>query len=224
METYNLINANGYIVFECNGKNILVDLGMPFSVSRQPIAFSICNNNCSARPHPDFDFDQISQDVGVPIDAFICNDNLGKFKVLIDMPGKKIFFDTREIPFEGTEVPCCFSGYVSFNPIINGVKRRMVLDTGAPMSYVEKYVLDGCPKILDEYWDFNPAIGRFSSPVFEVPIAFAGHEFKILCAPQHPIISQSVVNHLHADGVLGGNIFAQHKVLIDIAGCNLKMG
>lgn len=86
METYNLIDANGYIVFECNGKNILVDLGMPFSVSRQPIAFSICNNN----------------------------------------------------------------------------------------------------------WDFNPAIGRFCSPVFEVPIAFVGHEFKILCAPQHPTISQSV--------------------------------
>ncbi len=200
MVTYDLLDAKGNVVFVENGRKVLLDTGCPLPQYPEHMIDSNVYENVGHR---------IDEVRGFPR---LCNND-----ILIDLPGKKLYMDSRPIAFEGTEVKFILMGcYIRMKMTSNGKVHDFLFDTGAPHSYVEESwipaeILAAGPTRYIK--DYNPMVGHFESPAYEVPVTFAGKTYVTeLCLPPQPVRDgfKGV-----SGGVLGGAILNHFKILID---------
>ncbi|PWJ70111.1 MULTISPECIES: hypothetical protein [unclassified Fibrobacter] len=199
MNTYDLLDANGNVVFVENGRKVLLDTGCPLSEYPK----HMINSN-------------VFENVGHVIAEVRGYPRLCDYDILIDLPGKKLYIDTNPIAFEGTAVNYrLINNSIRMEMTANGKEHVFIFDTGAPHSYVDESWIP--PEILTAgptryVKDYNPMLGRLESPAYNVPVTFAGKTYitELCLPPQH------VRNGLQGiGGVLGGALLNHFKILID---------
>lgn len=234
MQTFKLLDAKGYIVFELEGQGILVDTGSPITFAVPGYAAEICGIRCEASSGlmaslaqmagmaPNMD--KLSQETGTSIAMLLGNDNLSKLKMLTNVPKGEISFDTRDIPCAGNEISLENMMNYLLAPIrICNTDCRVFIDTGAPVSYVQgKYIVPSlCTDGIDRE-DFSPIYGKIKSHTRMVPATFANTAMQLECAPMSGSL-ETQVSLVRADGVIGGAIFGEHQVYMDISKSILKI-
>ncbi len=166
MKSYKIDTYNGHILLNLNGIYAIIDTGSPISISNQTLEF--LNKRYKL---PDsfmgIKVNQISELAGFRIDAIIGNDILSKYKF-------KIRFKDRFIDFgdeiEHGNIKHNIIGITSiiFNVTIDNRNTYAILDTGAFISYACKELVANKTNIGKKE-DFYPIIGKFKTPLFELP-------------------------------------------------------
>ena len=96
---------------------------------------------------------------------------------------------------------------------INGQPLKMAIDTGAPLSYVDRMVTDDLEPI-GEKADFHPKAGRYTTPVFKLEAEICGKKFTGAYGNLPTMMGLSLkLGGL--DGVVGYDFFKSFKVLFD---------
>ena len=105
-------------------------------------------------------------------------------------------------------------GYMSVEMTLAGNPARVILDTGAPISYVSGAFTEGLNPI-GQVTDFNPLVpgDTFETPIFEFPASFAGIGFTMK-AGHLPASLQMMLSVLGVDGVVGMEVLKRFSVTI----------
>lgn len=233
MQKFKLENANGYVVFKVNGKNVLVDTGSPITFAvKKGENVEICGEKCepsvgvmaaiaqTSGKVPDFS--KLTEHMGKELSLLLGNDVLSKYKILIDVPKGEIAFDTDDIAFDGSEIKLEHTnGYFLVRVNVNGIKNKAILDTGVLMSYLSDRCLNGC-FVTRTFDDYSPIYGNIHSDVFQVPVTFGGKKFDLDCGkmPDLLLFQASVVN---AGGVIGSRVIRDLRMLVDIENGVIKI-
>ena len=93
------------------------------------------------------------------------------------------------------------------------VEVKVLIDTGAPTSYVMSPLTDGLSAV-DNVTDFNPMVpgGTFETPIFEFPVSFAGQQFDMR-AGHLPFLIRATLSLLGVDGVIGMELLRRRPLL-----------
>ena len=97
--------------------------------------------------------------------------------------------------------------------VMAGKSADVILDTGAPTSYVSKLTEGLAP--ISRVKDFNPLIpgDAFETLIFEFPASFDEKEFEMK-AGHLPVFCQTILSMCGADGVVGMEILKRFPLTI----------
>ena len=210
---YEILLRRDHILFNTDGGVILVDTGSPLSFQE---------NGCIRLGEEEFqvptslmgvDSSYIAEKVGERVSGLLGLDIIVRTGMKVDVPGGKLTFHPS------TEGMTCLPsrigmGIVSVEMALAGKQASVILDTGAPISYVSPSLTDGLEPV-GHVTDFNPQVpgDTFETPVFEFPATFAGKEFSMR-AGHLPGSLQLMISLLGVKGVVGMEILKRIPVTI----------
>ena len=210
---YNITLALDHILIDTVDGILLVDTGSPMSFHENglirlggeefPVPTSLMGVDSS----------YIAEKVGVHVSGLLGMDIISRTGMKIDIPGRQI---TLSPSTDGmNRVPSRTGmGYMSIEMFVAGKPANVILDTGAPTSYVARMYTEGLTPI-GQVTDFNPLVpgDTFETPVFEFPASFAGNEFTMK-AGHLPGSLQMMLSVLGVDGVVGMELLKRFPVAI----------
>ena len=210
---FDIILSQDHVLIDCAGGMLLIDTGSPFSFHENaciqlggeayPVPTSLMGVNAA----------YIAEKVGQPVSGLLGMDIIGRTGLKIDIPGGKLSIFPS---VDGmVQIPSGMGmGYVSVEMTLAGKPARVILDTGAPTSYVSRSFTEGLDPV-GRTTDFNPLIpgDTFETPVFEFPASFAGNAFPMK-AGHLPGTLQGMLSMLGADGVVGMEILKRFAIVI----------
>ena len=211
---YDIRLSRGHVLIDGGEGLLLVDTGSPMSFHELG-RIRLCGGEYSVPESlPGAGADYVSGKVGERVAGLVGMDILGPLGTRIDIPGGKL---TLQPSTEGTApVPSGVSGlgYVFADMTVAGRPARVILDTGAPVSYISPSFTEGLVPV-DHVTDFNPMVpgDTFETPVFEIPSSFAGRDFQMR-AGHLPGFFTGMLSMLGVDGVVGMEIFGRMPVVI----------
>jgi len=211
---YDIRLSRGHVLIDGGEGLLLVDTGSPMSFHELG-RIRLCGGEYRVPASlPGAGADYVSDKVGERVAGLVGMDILGPLGARIDVPGRKLTFHPST---EGTApVPSGVSGlgYVFADMTVAGRPARVILDTGAPVSYISPSFTEGLVAV-DHVTDFNPMVpgDTFETPVFEIPASFAGCDFKMR-AGHLPGFFTGMLSMLGVDGVVGMEIFGRMPVVI----------
>lgn len=213
MTEYRIELVRGHIIVnDDRGSRVLIDTGSPLSFHSEGLialggeSFEVPSSLMGT------DSDYVSDNVGVRVDGLVGMDILGD-GVLIDVPRGRIVLGH---PTDGmTRVPSKgMFGYMAAEMDIRGRRATILIDTGAPTSYVSPSLTEGLSAV-DNVTDFNPMVpgGTFETPIFEFPVSFAGQEY-VIRAGHLPSLMRATLRLLGVDGVIGMELLKRQVLLL----------
>lgn len=209
---YKIEIVRGHIlVVDDRGSKVLIDTGSPLSFHLDGVialggeTFNVPTSLMGTGS------DYVTENVGTEVDGLVGMDILGN-GILIDVPNERIVLGH---PTDGlTHVPSqSLFGYMAAEMDIRGRKAKVIIDTGAPTSYVMSPLTDGLSAV-DNVTDFNPMVpgGTFETPIFEFPVSFAGQQFDMR-AGHLPFLIRATLSLLGVDGVIGMELLRRRPLL-----------
>lgn len=186
-----------------DGRHWLFDLGCPFSTGdwRAPL---ISEGTKTFLGEPDL--------------QMMGRDMMGKY-VYIDFESRLVATSDERMEMDGGEAVAAAvrerNGDILVRVRINGEIKTLVLDTGAPISYMNNVNLNGIPR-KEEMAEDNDFSGRtWRTPVKEVRMSLDGvvGEFPVSVGAFNP-------NRVPYDGVLGADFFHCYKTVIKMTSEN----
>ena len=214
--TFDINLVDGHLLISDNGNTILVDTGSPVTVHQEdtlsflgrefPVHTSILGDR----------IDSLCKLSGIEFTTLLGMDILSQYRVVFDYENRELTFLTdEEAGMEGTTVPLVniLGGVKAVCMEINGQPLKMAIDTGAPLSYVDRMVTDDFESI-GEKEDFHPMAGRYTTPIFKLEAEFCGKRFTGTYGNLPTMMGLSLkLGGL--DGVVGYDFFKSFKVLFD---------
>ena len=214
--TFKINLLDGHLLISDNGNTILVDTGSPVTVHQEytlsflgrefPVHTSILGDR----------IDSLCKLSGIEFTTLLGMDILSQYRLVFDYENRELTFLTdEEAGMEGTTVPLVnvMGGVKAICLEINGQPLKMAIDTGAPLSYVDRMVTDDFESI-GEKEDFHPMAGRYTTPIFKLEAEFCGKRFTGTYGNLPTMMGLSLkLGGL--DGVVGYDFFKSFKVLFD---------
>lgn len=218
MTEYNIRLVKGHILLDSGEGWLLVDTGSPLScheagrIDLDGGHFSVS----TSIPLYNIDADYLSERIGERVRGLLGMDIIGRFRVKIDLAGGKMTFGCSTDGMRRLPSSLSLMGYVLVDMTVNDRPARIVLDTGAPVSYVSTSYTEGL-EAVDRATDFQPLLfggtKSFETSIFEFPASFAGCDFTMR-AGHLPKMTQLELTLLGASGVVGLEIFRRFPVAI----------
>ena len=210
---YNIILSRDHILIEGVDGILLVDTGSPMSFHEKGLLHIGGEEFSVPASLMGVDASYIADKVGERVSGLLGMDIISRLGMKIDIPGGKLFFHPS------TDGMNCLPsrmrmGYMSVEMVLAGKPARIILDTGAPTSYVSGSFTEGLNPI-GQVTDFNPLVpgDSFETPIFEFPASFAGNDFTMK-AGHLPDSLQMMLSVLGVDGVVGMEILKRFPVSI----------
>ena len=208
--------VNNHIILD-NGQNILVDMGSPASFHRSGIIVlgETQTNVSSSLPMVSAEF--LSENIGCRIDGLLGMDLMNKVTTSIRLnDGVMVFDDDAVYPtrFQMHPLSKLSFGLLAIRMSVNHKEAKMVVDTGAQISYIRKEFISGLE--LDKTMkDFSPYNCSFKTDTY-------------ICEAdtliEHPTFSQrfgippkeilSILDLFQADGIIGIDLFRRYDLQI----------
>lgn len=210
---YNIILSRDHVLIDTAGGILLVDTGSPMSFH---------GNGLIHLGHEEFpvptslmgvDSSYLAEKVGEHVSGLLGMDIISRLGMKIDISGGKLSFHPSTDGLNRVNSRMGM-GYMSMEMVMAGKNARVILDTGAPTSYVSRAFTEGLNPI-GQVTDFNPLVpgDTFETPVFEFPAGFAGNEFTMK-AGHLPGSLQMMLSVLGVDGVVGMEVLRRFTVTI----------
>ena len=93
---------------------------------------------------------------------------------------------------------------------IGDLDRKMVFDTGAPISYFQDESLETYPA-LDTVTDFYPGFGDFQTETYQVGSTIGAIPFELCCGSLPGILGETFAM-TGLDGIIGNEILDDHII------------
>lgn len=207
--TYKLsIEKKHPIIITDEGMRLLVDTGSPITMSRP---FRLCGKLMHGGPIFVDDIRRLSK---LNINGILGLDVLEKYHVVIDYPNQQIVFSNKPLGIKGERLPINrWLGTIGFSAHINGHLRNALLDTGAPISYVNADLVEGY-EIVGNDKDFYPGFGTFDVELRNVALRIGNAEemeIKAGVLPGALAIAATVVGQ----AIIGYDLLSKAQVELD---------
>ncbi|MCC6996086.1 MAG: hypothetical protein IT370_15870, partial [Deltaproteobacteria bacterium] len=161
------------------GRMALVDTGAPFDIGRGRGVELLGATWCPASDHAAA-LDAGEAHLGVALEWLIGWPTLSRGRLWLDWSSGRAQLTAAALTLPGaTRVPLVLQSKVPrVDAVVAGRAVRMVLDTGAPLSYVPPAAVARLTPVRQER-DFHPSIGSFDTGVWCLPTSVAGRAFEI---------------------------------------------
>jgi len=214
MTEYRIKNINDHILIEGENGLLIVDTGSPLSFHESG-QIKLCGQNITVpRSLPEAGPEYLSGQLGVHVSGLVGMDFIVKHPMSVDVNAGLLTFDSTSEGY--VWIPSSsVMGCVRMNMEIDGRPASIILDTGAPTSYMSKKFSAGKTSVGSAD-DFSPYCGVFTTPIYEYSASVGGREFTVR-AGKLPALMGLVVG-LVADGVFGMDFLKHFKVLISREG------
>ena len=211
--------VNNHIVIDGN-QTILVDTGSPISfhpsgiLKYEEICFEVMTNI------PEVSLQYLSEKVGCKIDGIMGMDIINRFSTLISLKDNWMFINDDAVyhsHFRMYSLPSIAGGLFAVTIIVNHHKANLIVDTGAPISYIQSKFLNGLEGV-ESMNDFSPYIGNFITDTYLCEVDYLidaaliqNHTIRFGIPPD--IISQTLTL-LNVDGIIGVDLFKEFRLQI----------
>ena len=218
MKEYKIELVGGHIlIVDDRGSKVLIDTGSPLSFHSDGVVAIDGETVTVPTTLLVADSDYVTKHVGTKVEGLVGMNILERKGVLIDVPGGRVVFGQptegmTRVPSRFVRLPIVRGGYMCVDMDINGKQVAVIVDTGAPVSYVAPSLTEGLTA-KETVKDFNPSVGEFETPIFEFPAAFAGQAFEMR-AGHLPKVMQLEIGLLGINGVVGMELLKRQPLLI----------
>ncbi len=222
-KTYSINLFDGHLIFAEEGRQILLDTGSPLSLSRDgEVVIMGMTHQCSRRLPMYGGPDEFSKLIGYDIDVLLGLDILRDYKVKIDYAARELTISDTAFDTEGySRVPLSLRIYYLLPMTVNGSPHTFALDTGARISYIHAKETSQLQPI-DEREDFNPEVGRFTTPIFQMSATVAQHTFPVQFG-NAPSRLATALGLFGIEGIIGYDLFAAFTVILDLSASRLYL-
>lgn len=208
--------VNNHIIIEENGHNILVDTGSPLSFHPSGNLvfgeeFPVSHTYLGVTPQ------YLSDNVGYEIHGLLGMDIINRMPVTFNLEeGFVLFDDEAEYTnaFEMYPLGPSAMGLVAIKISVNNRRAKMIVDTGAPISYIAPGFVEGLESVgmMD---DFHPSIGNFQTETYNCDVyTLIGDEpySQIFGIPTQEL--SITFGMLNVDGIIGVELFKRYRLQI----------
>lgn len=217
----NLSLLNNHIVIN-ESENILVDTGSPYSF--HPSGFlTLDNDKVEVRSSlPGLSREYLSEKVGADIHGLIGMDIINKLPTFFHLRHGFIYFnDDGEYyghpSFNMYKLPSVARGLFAIIISVNHHFAKMIVDSGAPISYIHPRFLEGLTPDATLV-DFSPYIGEFQTQTYicDVDILVnTSHETRYKQAFGIPPAAISMIlKQFNVDGIIGVELFKRYTMRV----------
>lgn len=212
--TYKLeIDRKHGILVDEEGRRYLIDTGSPISYSDGPL--TLCGKNQESNTGAMLN--HIRKISNLDIDGLIGMSTLRQYHVLFDYPHGQIKLSTKafDIPGCKMKIQTVLGMAIFFEANLDGIDkpRRIILDSGAPISYVNPELVKFYAPV-DSIKDFHPEIGEFTVPLYpEIQMSLGdGYNLPVSFGvlPSTSLVSLSTT--MLADAIVGYDLLSKGMV------------
>ena len=207
---------NDHIVID--NQKMLIDTGSPISFHPSGVLCIGENRFDVPKSIPGVTQQYLSDKVGCDIDGILGMDVINMAPTLISLKDRIMFFDDDAVyhnQFKMYPLSKLAGGLFAITIAVNSQIANMIVDTGAPISYILPNFLNGLnPKMRKE--DFSPLIGNFDTETYlcEVEcieaLSPSRNYEQLFGIPPHAIAM--TLNYLKVDGIIGIDLFKQYRM------------
>lgn len=210
-----LINVqliNNHIVLD-DGQGLILDTGSPLSFHTSGV-INICGRRISVPTSlPMVPNDYLHNNVYRGAEGLLGMDIINKYPITISLNNSFIIVGDdahfQELPTVNV------NPLVGIQLVINGSSARMIVDTGAKLSYISHHFTAGLQPIGSER-DFSPYMGEFNTEVFNCETLLANLYIGDVSYTQKygtpPPLLAMMLKQMNVDGVIGVDLFKQFRL------------
>jgi hypothetical protein len=195
--------------------NILIDTGSPISFHPSGVLNFGQKNFCVHSSVPGVSTQYLCEKVGCDINGLLGMDVINRQPMLFSLKNGFLLWDddAKYINrFNMYPLGALAGGLIAITISVNGMTANMIVDSGAPISYIHPNFVAGleCAGIMD---DFSPFIGNFQTRTFicEVDTLTGQGVYSQRFGAPPQIISLTLAQ-LNADGVIGIELFKRFRI------------
>ncbi len=213
MEKYSIGISESHVISIINGKRVLISTGAPISIGDMPEIMILGQAHKLENKYLGLDIKQISEHLRTDINALLGMDALSKFIFYISHGIEAMICSDFFINFKETmrELPInIISGQLMLDVKIGGVSMKMILDTGAKLSFLNSSLLAG-QKRFGKKEAFYPGAGVFSTEVYNMPLELKG---KVMDIPVGKLPDNMMTDLAlrQCYGLLGAEVFKHFSI------------
>ena len=207
--------VNDHPIIMDNGLNILVDTGSPISFHPSGLLILGQEQYSVLSSVPGVSTQYLSEKVGCEIHGLLGMDIINSQPLLFSLKDGLMFWDDDaeySNHFKMFPLGPLSGGLVAITISVNGQDANMIIDSGAPISYIHPNFVAGLESagIMD---DFSPFIGNFQTETFVCEVdTLTGQETYTQRFGVPPQIISLTLAQLHADGVIGIELFKRYRL------------
>lgn len=199
--------VNNHIVID-DGQGLVLDTGSPLSF-HQSGKIDVCGQIVDVPTHlPVVSCDYLCSNVGQDIRGLLGMDIISQHCTMVSVRDNLLFINDNAsyyhhfIPYE-----LQMGNLLAIRIKVNGIPARMIVDSGAPISYISEVYLKGLNSVGIAY-DFSPYCGHFETNLYEceTDTQIQGVKFQQRYGTPPPQIRMKL-GQLHADGIVGVDLF-----------------
>lgn len=208
--------VNDHIIID-NEQHLLIDTGSPVSFHTSG-AINLCGENIPVSTSiPGVRPDYLSSNVGTSIDGLVGMDIIHRYTLLIDVPRKHIIINDDAVypnALEPYELGALAGGLIAIKMMVNNQQVQMIVDTGAPISYINDSIVAGMES-ESEMRDFHPFIGDFHTNTYrcEANLMIGEQPYNQLFGVL-PKMLEMALSMIQVNGIIGIELFKHHRIQI----------
>jgi hypothetical protein len=222
--TYKIDLFEGHLIFKADNKEILVDTGSPMTIANCPtLSFMDREFHCTTG-FAGKSVDSIAEMVGHPFDVLMGTDVMARFYIKIDYKNREIAFSDEALPtadFASLPIRDIGMGMLSVALTVAGSRLNFALDTGAKISYIDARYTQSMASVA-QLDDFNPLIGRFSTPIYEMKAQAASLTFAVRFG-NLPGMFMTALTMVGINGIIGFDLFNAFTAILDLKAMQLYL-
>ena len=202
---YNVKNVNEHILID-DGQGIIIDTGSPNSFHDTGQIFLCGDSYTVPRSIMNVNSEYLSKEIGSKIHGLLGMDIISKYPILFELQNGFIFVD------DDTQYSSAFSSFIlPFHMVcielcVNGQRVRLIVDTGAKISYIDSSVVKGHDSIGTEQ-DFSPLFGHFSTNLYKCNVKLLQGESIVLTFGTPPSLLTEFLTTMQVQGIIGIEFF-----------------
>lgn len=207
--------VNDHLVVVDDDQNILVDTGSPVSFHPSGVLVLGQEQYSVHSSVPVVSTQYLSEKVGCEIHGLLGMDIINRQPLLFSLKDGLISWDDDaeySKHFKMFPLGPLSGGLVAITISVNGQDANMIIDSGAPISYIHPRFVTGMESagIMD---DFSPFIGDFQTETFVCEVdTLIGQETYSQRFGVPPQIISLMLAQLNADGVIGMELFKRYRL------------
>lgn len=208
------INDQGHIIIMADNKRVLVDTGSSFTIGEEECDIGGIHIVPQQKMFG-YDIATMRQATGFNLDMLLGINYLVKKNIQIRYNDCMIDFGDFNLATDGiqTTMNNFMHQCVVFPVIIDGIETNAILDTGAPLAYINPdFITNKAP--IGTHEDFHVLVGKYKTPIYDFMVQIGDKTNNLtfgVVPPQMQLMMNFTMKMLNCDAVIGTELLQYYN-------------